>query len=376
MSDDPPSAFDVQADVRRPWRRYLDALAPLRPALHRYCCRLTGSVWDGEDLMQDALLRVFGLLGKIDADLTNPKAYFIRTATHLWIDEQRRLARHAAWRAHQSDVGEAPEPADRATELSEAAGALLQRLAPRERAAIVMREVLGLSAKESAALLQTTEGAVKAALHRGRERLQGEPSADAGRDAPPPELVERFLDALSAKRSDDAAGDLFEGPRGRTRRRRTLRHFRGEQDVLRARAHGISEAIRSARTRDGLRHGSALAQLRLSRRAHRARFPYPRRNGRSQRNPPPRRRGRQDRADTLLLLFARIRWPRWARPSGCRRTADPIAVRIRRAERIGRSPHAIASRAIRTGSRAVLSNRKVTAIATNASPAVMPLQKP
>ncbi len=224
MSDDPHSAFDVQADVRRPWRRYLDALAPLRPALHRYCCRLTGSVWDGEDLMQDALLRVFGLLGKIDADLTNPKAYFIRTATHLWIDEQRRLARHAAWRAHQSDVGEAPEPADRATELSEAAGALLQRLAPRERAAIVMREVLGLSAKESAALLQTTEGAVKAALHRGRERLQGEPSADAGRDAPPPELVERFLDALSrndltmlqAICSKDLAVELVGGARSDT----------------------------------------------------------------------------------------------------------------------------------------------------------------
>jgi hypothetical protein len=41
-SDSNP-AFAVQADVRGPWRRYLDALAPLRPHLHRYCCRLTGN---------------------------------------------------------------------------------------------------------------------------------------------------------------------------------------------------------------------------------------------------------------------------------------------------------------------------------------------
>jgi len=195
-SDDNP-AFSVQTDVRGPWRRYLDALAPLRPALHRYCCKLTGNVWDGEDLMQDALLRVFGLLGKIDADLDNPKAYFIRTATHLWIDEQRRTARHRAWTARQVDEGAANANAEYATELREAASALLERLPPRERAAVLLREVLDLSAQDSAALLQVSEGAVKAALHRGRERLQVETAAEFAADAPPVELVERFLDALS-----------------------------------------------------------------------------------------------------------------------------------------------------------------------------------
>jgi DNA-directed RNA polymerase specialized sigma24 family protein len=64
MADTPASPFAVQPEVRGPWRRYLDALAPLRPDLHRYCCRLTGNVWDGEDLAQDALLRVFGLLSR------------------------------------------------------------------------------------------------------------------------------------------------------------------------------------------------------------------------------------------------------------------------------------------------------------------------
>jgi len=221
MTDlDSNPAFSVQADVRSPWRRYLDALAPMRPALHRYCCRLTGNVWDGEDLMQDALLRVFGLLGKIDADLAHPKAYFIRTATHLWIDEQRRVARHRAYAANQSNEGVA-ENAEFATELRQAASALLKRLPPRERAAVLMREVLDLSAKDSAALLQMTEGAVKAALHRGRERLQAELPTEFSSDAPPPELVERFLDALSrndtamlkAICSDDLTVELVGGAR-------------------------------------------------------------------------------------------------------------------------------------------------------------------
>src|SRR5512144_42966 len=132
-------AFQVQADVRGPWRRYLDALAPLRPSLHRYCCRLTGNVWDGEDLMQDALLRVFGLLGKIDADLESPRAYFVRTATHLWIDQQRRVARDRAWRSSLPDGDAESASAEERAQLHQAANALWTRLAPRERAAVLMR---------------------------------------------------------------------------------------------------------------------------------------------------------------------------------------------------------------------------------------------
>lgn len=86
-------AFDVQGGVRRPWRQYLDSLTALRPEVHRYCCRLTGNVWDGEDLLQDTLVRVFSLLGKSDA---NPRAYLVRTATDLWIDRVRRAAREQA----------------------------------------------------------------------------------------------------------------------------------------------------------------------------------------------------------------------------------------------------------------------------------------
>ena len=197
------SPFAVQEDVRGPWRRYLDALAPLRPDLHRVCCRLTGNVWDGEDLAQDTLLRVFGLLGKIDADLENPRAYLARTATHLWIDRLRRRARERSILEEQrAEVGgAAPGPApDQPAAVHDAAELLLQRLAPRERAALVLKDVLDLSLEETASMLKVSVGAVKAALHRGRGRLDG-----AERDTPPPGpvpsqgLVERFVQALAAK---------------------------------------------------------------------------------------------------------------------------------------------------------------------------------
>src|SRR6476646_6650268 len=88
--------FGVQRAVRRPWRRYVDQLSEHRSALHAYCLRLTGNVWDGEDLVQDTLVRVFSLLGKTDMALENPKAYLFRTAANLWIDRMRRAAREDA----------------------------------------------------------------------------------------------------------------------------------------------------------------------------------------------------------------------------------------------------------------------------------------
>jgi DNA-directed RNA polymerase specialized sigma24 family protein len=44
---------DLAADVQGAWRRFIERTEPLRPALHRYCRSLAGSVWDAEDLVQD-----------------------------------------------------------------------------------------------------------------------------------------------------------------------------------------------------------------------------------------------------------------------------------------------------------------------------------
>lgn len=199
MSDQ-QDAFVIQGGIRQPWRRYLDLLTPLRPDLHRYCCRLTGNVWDGEDLVQDTLVRVFSLLGKFDANLENPRAYLIRTATNLWIDRVRRAAREQA--ALQLEAMEEHVAPVVPTDVKPAANAMFQSLHPQERAAIVMKEVLDLSLDETATILKTSVGAVKSALHRARDRLANK-RAPAGFDTPPRDIVERFATAL---RNQDAEG--------------------------------------------------------------------------------------------------------------------------------------------------------------------------
>src|SRR5262245_15896250 len=211
--------FANQGAVRGPWRGYLDSLAQHRENLHRYCRRLTGNVWDGEDLMQDTLVRVFSMLGKIDADLENPRAYLIRTATNLWIDRVRRSAREQAILA--LDATEPSTPPEAVAEHRDAARTLFQSLHPQERAAILMKDVFDLSLEETAAMLRTSVGAVKSALSRARGRLEAR-RPPANFDAPPPEIVDRFMKALAEKDmaamralcSDDLTVELVGGAQG------------------------------------------------------------------------------------------------------------------------------------------------------------------
>lgn len=190
--------FEIQGEVRGPWRKYIDDLAPLRPELFRFCCGLTGNVWDGEDLLQDVLLRVFGNLGKINADLTHPRAYLVRTATNMWIDRIRRAKLERAY----ADDAQDPAPAEDASQVVDvraAANSLFLHLAPQERAAVLLSDVLDFSNEETASMLKTTPGAVKSALHRGRARLKAAQAAPAPALAAPRDVVDRFVAALTAK---------------------------------------------------------------------------------------------------------------------------------------------------------------------------------
>lgn len=192
-------AFKVQKRIRNPWRRYLDALTPLRADLHRYCCRLTGNVWDGEDLVQDTLIRVFSMLGKIGVQIENPRAYLVRTATNLWLDRVRRSARQSEL-LELAAAGEDDTARDASLqpEISDATRKLLQSLHPQERAAVVLNEVFDYSLAETASMLQTSVGAVKSALHRARGRIAAK-SPMAGFAEPSREVVEAFMQALAAK---------------------------------------------------------------------------------------------------------------------------------------------------------------------------------
>jgi RNA polymerase sigma-70 factor (ECF subfamily) len=188
----------LRDELRSAWQRYVDLLAPLRPDLHRYCRRLTGSLWDAEDLAQDALLRAFATLGSVHHRIGNPRAYLLRVATHAWIDTLRR--RHGEVAAGDERIAAVAGAADADPgEVRDASAALIRRLAPQERAAVVLKDVFELSLAEIAAVLGTTTGAVKAALHRGRAHLH-DPAREAApaRPAPSLALVDRFVAAWRA----------------------------------------------------------------------------------------------------------------------------------------------------------------------------------
>jgi len=178
-------------ELRRSWHAFLETYESQRPELYRYCRNLTRSPWDAEDLAQDTLARAFVTLAQMGHDPPNPRAWLFRVASNLWIDRKRRERERPDERVSEQ-AGETADP--RATR--EAAGTLLGELSPQERAAVVLKDVFDLSLEETAEALSTTVGAVKAALHRAREKLV-EPAAEE-RAPPRPAVLDAFCAAFNA----------------------------------------------------------------------------------------------------------------------------------------------------------------------------------
>jgi RNA polymerase sigma-70 factor (ECF subfamily) len=178
----------IASNIRSFWHQFLATFEGLRPEVYRYCRHLTRSPWDAEDLAQDVLARAFVTLGKLGTVPPNPRAWLFRVASNAWIDQQRRprgLPEH--------ERTEAVDP--RATR--EAAGTLIARLAPQERAAVVLKDVFDLSIEEIAEALTTTPNAVKAALHRGRSKLSDDPIVEAR--VPAPAALDAFVAAFERR---------------------------------------------------------------------------------------------------------------------------------------------------------------------------------
>ena len=85
----------IRDEARAAWHRYVDFFTPFRPELYRYCRRLTRDVWDAEDLVQDTMVRGFGVLSNVHRPISNPRAYLIRVATNLWTDSLRHRTSEA-----------------------------------------------------------------------------------------------------------------------------------------------------------------------------------------------------------------------------------------------------------------------------------------
>lgn len=163
-------------DVRR---RFDAACDRLRPDLHRFCTRMTGSPCDGEDALHDALVLAYDRLAEL-RDEGSLRAWLFRIAHNKCIDLLRRRRPVTSIDAEDEEpaeggLGAAPDHLDDALDLRARAEELLVRIASglpaKERACVVLKDVLDCTLEETAEITGSNVGAVKAALHRGREKL-------------------------------------------------------------------------------------------------------------------------------------------------------------------------------------------------------------
>jgi len=173
-------------------------VAPHRGALHAHCYRMLGSVHDAEDALQDALLRVWRGLPRFEGR-SSVRSWLYTIATNASLDVAARRPK----RVLPLDYGQPGDPHDgpgeplaetlwiepypddaldggvaspaaryeqrEALELSFVAA--LQHLPSRQRAVLILRDVLGFSAREAASALETTVPSVKSALQRARKAV-------------------------------------------------------------------------------------------------------------------------------------------------------------------------------------------------------------
>lgn len=244
---------------------------PLRARIRLHCYRMAGSTSDADDLVQETLTRAFRSRDTL-ADDAMVRPWLYRIATNVCLDELKDRSR----RARGPEVGPPSDPdlppapatpdhewiepcpsawldgADPASEytlkesIALAFVAALQVLTPPQRAVLLLRDVVGLSADETATALETSVSAANSSLHRAREALAERvgPKADWSPDAGAPvdrALLERYLrvwhssdpDAVIALLHEEATISMPPSPTW----------IRGRDAVARFFAHRVRDAI-------------------------------------------------------------------------------------------------------------------------------------
>jgi RNA polymerase sigma-70 factor (ECF subfamily) len=171
---------------------FLETITHLRPRLHRYCARMTGSVMDGEDVVQDSLFNAYRRLETLQDD--RPLApWLFQIAHNRCIDFIRR--RDVRTKAETDSARPEFETANSSVSgiaVDHAIEQLVLTLPPKERACVLLKEVFDYSLEEIASIVDSTSGGVKAALHRARTKLDS-PSLETRqpvRQPHPPEVVQ------------------------------------------------------------------------------------------------------------------------------------------------------------------------------------------
>jgi RNA polymerase sigma-70 factor, ECF subfamily len=197
----------ARAGDERAFRRLVE---PHRRALEVHCYRMLGSPQDAEDLVQETLLRAWRALDSFERR-SSVRTWLYRIATNACLDElERRPTRPETVQPYPDDrLEEAASPvADPAARYALHEGmelaflTAIQHLPGRQRAVLILRDVLGWTAPEVADLLDSTVAAINSALQRARGTIERElpaaspaPAAATQRD-----LLRRYVDAW--ERSD------------------------------------------------------------------------------------------------------------------------------------------------------------------------------
>jgi RNA polymerase sigma-70 factor (ECF subfamily) len=147
-------------------------LGELRPKLHRYCARIAGSVIDGDDIVQEAIVKAIEALPSA-ASIGHTEGWLFRIAHNAALDFLRRRTRQDNARSSE-DPDMTVDPVNTADDRLIAAASLhtFMRLPVAQRSCVILMDVLGYSLREIAGVTGNTIPAVKAALNRGRGRLR------------------------------------------------------------------------------------------------------------------------------------------------------------------------------------------------------------
>ena len=180
----------------------------LRPKLHRYCTRMVGSALDGEDIVQDALVRALEA-ASTEQPIANPDGWLFRIAHNLALDHLRRRARRGDTH-NEDDMDSLAHPVDDQSRRDAAAATLstFMRLPASQRSVVILFDVLEYSAEEVAEILETTVPAMKSILQRGRNRLRMLARNPAEQQARVPlqeseeQLLRRYVDLFNARDFD------------------------------------------------------------------------------------------------------------------------------------------------------------------------------
>jgi RNA polymerase sigma factor (sigma-70 family) len=144
-----------------------DGLKALRPRLHRYCARMTGSAVNGEDVLQDALVKALHARAE-GTEVDNLEGWLFRIAHNASLDFLREKSRNT-FVALTDDIEAAPIPE---ADIVAVSFHTFLRLPELQRCAVILKDVLGHSVDEIASIAGCSPAAAKSALQRGRVALR------------------------------------------------------------------------------------------------------------------------------------------------------------------------------------------------------------